>query len=65
MKSCQIGCDGTAYLLLALGLVVLKALNLIDWSWVWVLAPLWIPLAGGLLLCMIWGSIIFLATALK
>lgn len=22
--------------------VVLKLLNLIDWSWVWVLSPLWI-----------------------
>lgn len=23
--------------------IVLKLTNLIDWSWVWVLAPLWIP----------------------
>lgn len=23
--------------------IVLKLTNLIDWSWVWILAPLWIP----------------------
>lgn len=23
--------------------IVLKLTNLIDWSWVWVLAPFWIP----------------------
>lgn len=30
---------------LALILIVLKLLKLIDLSWVWVLAPLWIPAA--------------------
>lgn len=30
---------------LALVLIVLKLLKLIDLSWVWVLAPLWIPTA--------------------
>lgn len=25
--------------------IVLKLLNVIDWSWWWVLAPFWIPLA--------------------
>lgn len=37
--------------LLAIAFIVLKLTNYIDWSWVWVLAPLWIPLA-------IWAAVI-------
>ena len=29
--------------LLALVFIVLKLLGKIDWSWIWVLSPLWIP----------------------
>ena len=29
--------------LLALLFIALKLLNVITWSWVWVLAPIWIP----------------------
>ena len=35
--------------LLGVGLVLLKATGNIDWSWVWVLAPFWIPLGIALL----------------
>ena len=31
--------------LLTIAFIVLKLCNVIDWSWVWVLSPLWIPLA--------------------
>lgn len=31
--------------LLAIVFIVLKLCNVIDWSWVWVLAPLWAPIA--------------------
>lgn len=31
--------------LLAIAFIVLKLTGFIDWSWLWVLAPLWIPLA--------------------
>ena len=31
--------------LLAVAFIVLKLMNVIDWSWWWVLAPLWIPVA--------------------
>lgn len=34
--------------LLGVGLVLLKATDNIDWSWVWVLAPFWIPLGIAL-----------------
>ena len=30
---------------LAVAFITLKILGLISWSWVWVLSPLWIPLA--------------------
>lgn len=31
--------------LLTIAFIVLKLCDVIDWSWMWVLAPLWIPLA--------------------
>lgn len=34
--------------LLGIVLVVLKAVHVIDWPWLWVLAPFWIP-AGVLI----------------
>lgn len=36
--------------LLAIVFIVLKLCHVIDWSWWWVLAPLWGSLAFGLLL---------------
>ena len=32
--------------------IVLKLLNVIDWSWWWVLAPFWIPI-GIVIICAI------------
>lgn len=29
--------------LLAVAFIVLKLLGIIKWSWIWVLAPLWMP----------------------
>ena len=36
--------------LLTIAFIVLKLCKVISWSWVWVLAPTWIPLAAGLIL---------------
>lgn len=33
--------------LLGVAFIVLKLAGTIDWSWVWVLAPFWVPLAIG------------------
>lgn len=33
------------YTILAILFIALKLTNYIDWSWWWVLAPLWIPLS--------------------
>ena len=41
--------------------VVLKLCGVIDWSWWWVLSPLWISLGLGLLLIGIAGVIGYLA----
>jgi len=34
--------------------IVLKLVGTIDWSWWWVLSPIWIPLAVVLLLCVLY-----------
>lgn len=31
--------------LLTIAFIVLKLTDVIDWDWLWVLAPIWIPLA--------------------
>jgi len=45
--------------ILTLIFIVLKLTGLIDWSWVWVLSPLWIlalvALVGGLIIGFIQG----------
>lgn len=35
--------------MLAIAFIVLKLLEVIDWSWWWVLAPIWIPVAIGII----------------
>lgn len=37
--------------------LVLKLTETIDWSWWWVTAPLWIPLAFGIVVFIIWALI--------
>lgn len=39
--------------------VVLKLCNIIKWSWVWVLSPLWIGFAVGLLTIIISYIIVY------
>lgn len=31
--------------LLTIAFIVLKLCNIINWSWIWVLSPIWIPFA--------------------
>ena len=56
IKSSGIGFTG----LLTIAFIVLKLCNVITWSWVWVLAPLWIS-AGIVVLTLL---IILIITAL-
>jgi hypothetical protein len=47
---------GSSFLdMLAVAFIVLKLIHVIDWSWWWVLSPLWIPLAIALLLVFLWA----------
>ncbi len=36
--------------LLGIAFIVLKLTGFIDWSWLWVLSPIWIPAALGVLI---------------
>lgn len=45
--------SGGAAFLLFLVFLVLKLTGVIAWSWLWVLAPLWIPLALAVLVVVI------------
>ena len=41
--------------LLTVAFVVLKLCGVINWAWVWVLAPFWIPLAIAVVMLVIAG----------
>jgi len=40
--------------LLAIAFIVLKLTKVISWSWLWVLSPLWMPVALGIVLLIIY-----------
>lgn len=50
----------------ALGIVfvVLKLVGVIAWSWLWVLAPFWLPLAGAGVVLVVFAVIYAAATLL-
>lgn len=51
----------TAGTVLAVGLglvfITLKLTNFIAWSWLWVLAPIWIPASFTLLILMVFAIV--------
>jgi len=51
--------NGWFALVLTLVFIVLKLTDQIDWSWWWVLSPLWLPLALVLSIAII--AIVFMA----
>lgn len=54
-----IGCGGFLAALLPVAFVVLKLCNVIEWSWWWVISPLWIY-AGLSVVVFIIALIIFI-----
>lgn len=40
--------------LLGVAFVVLKLCGVIDWSWWWVTAPFWVPVALSLIIILLW-----------
>lgn len=45
--------------MLAILFIGLKLANYIDWSWWWVLAPLWLPLSVAVFILLIFAIIAF------
>jgi len=45
--------------------VVLKLTHTIEWKWIWVLSPLWIPIAIVIVAAIIINSISVISQALK
>lgn len=48
--------------LLTVAFVVLKLMHYIDWSWWWVLSPLWISLAMVVVILSIVGVVAYIAS---
>lgn len=48
INTANAGCSGSIPVTLFIVFLILKLVGVITWSWLWVLAPLWIPLALGL-----------------
>lgn len=51
--------------LLTIVFIVLKLCNVIAWSWVWVLAPIWIPTAIIIIAILIYLACVMINTAIK
>ena len=51
---------GGGKVLLTITLVILKALGYIDFPWIWVFAPTWIPLAIALVMFLFAGILILI-----
>jgi len=39
---------------LGVAFVVLKIMGIINWAWIWVLAPFWIPLAIAIIIVILY-----------
>jgi hypothetical protein len=46
--------------MLLVAFIVLKLCKVIDWSWWWVLSPIWIPLCFLLLIGIVWLFFLYL-----
>lgn len=57
-KSSGIGFCG----LLTIVFIVLKLLKVINWSWLWVLAPIWIPIIITIMIVIITFIIVKIAS---
>lgn len=54
MKKDNLGSGGLGFTgALTIAFIVLKLTHLIEWSWLWVLSPIWIPIALSLLMFII------------
>lgn len=52
-SSCSINLGGSFAGALTIAFIVLKLVGVINWSWIWVLSPLWISFVLGLAILII------------
>ena len=52
-SSCSISLGGSFAGTLTIAFIVLKLVGVINWSWIWVLSPLWISFILGLVILII------------
>lgn len=45
MENKNVNVNFNFFTVLGIAFIVLKLCNIIQWAWVWVLAPIWAPLA--------------------
>lgn len=50
--------------ILAIVFIVLKLAHFIDWSWIWVLAPIWIPTAIAFIISLIFLTFLIFVFAI-
>lgn len=50
---------GTFTSLLTIAFIVLKLCNVINWPWIWVLAPMWISILFALVLVIVIVAVIY------
>ena len=43
--------------LLTIAFIVLKLCNVIEWSWIWVLSPIWIPCVVVIIMWLVIGIV--------
>ena len=39
--------------LLTISFIILKLTGFITWSWLWILAPIWIPFSAGVIIILV------------
>lgn len=49
-KNVNVNISGLFSTLLLIAFIVLKLCHVIEWSWLWVLSPLWIPLVLSIII---------------
>jgi phosphoglycerol transferase MdoB-like AlkP superfamily enzyme len=52
------GCGMSGYIVLITAFVVLKLTHVIDWSWWWVLTPLWVMFALMLVIMAVYATLL-------
>lgn len=61
-KSVSISIGGGFSGALTIAFIVLKLCHVIDWSWVWVLSPLWISASIAVLIVLIMLIVFFISS---